>query len=126
MPLDPREAGTIDEHCSLRQIGDVVSLFWPAEVAPNAKVKDEVLNREKKVSVTGFDFRPCLVCGTSPPAQGRLHADQDVMGGTFWFSYGEKHVAVGLRESLHPYFKPSVRSMEVCVYPHGSGRLTIK
>jgi hypothetical protein len=80
--LDPGEARMIDEHRSLGQIGNVISLRRPAKIASNAKVKDEILNREEKVPESRFYFRPCVVCRTSPPAQGRLHAYQNVLNGT--------------------------------------------
>jgi hypothetical protein len=66
-----------------------------AKKAANGKVKDEVLDREDEVPETRTYFGPCLVGRTSPSAQRRLHADQNVMDGTFGLGIREKHVAIG-------------------------------
>src|SRR4051794_3759661 len=79
--LGPREARVINKHRSLGKISNVISLRRPAEITSNAKMKNEVLNRKEKVPESRFYSRPCMVCRTSPPAQGRLHTYQNVLNG---------------------------------------------
>jgi hypothetical protein len=115
IPFDPREGRTIDEHRSLGEIGKVISLHRTAKISSNAKVKDEIINREEKVSESRFYSRSCVVCRTSPPTQGRLHAYQNVLNWSEWFRIWHKDVTIGLRERLHSFLKLSVCGFEASV-----------
>lgn len=81
-------------------------------------MEDKIRNREQKVSEPRLYSRPCHLCRSGPPVEGRLHAYQNVLDGTFWFGVWQEDIAVGLGERLHSFFKPSVRGMKASVYTH--------
>jgi len=104
----------------------VVTLPRLAQIASRAKVKNEILNREKKIAKSGLYLRTCVMRRTSPPAKGWLHAHEDVVDGTFRLSIREKDVALGFRECLHAFLKLAVGSVEVHIESYALGRLTLR
>ena len=54
IPFFPRQTRTSNQHRSLGQIGDVVSLLGCAKIASNAKVKDGGLIRGEEVPESRF------------------------------------------------------------------------
>jgi hypothetical protein len=119
IPVGPRYSCTIDEHRSLGPIRDVVPLRGLAQIAASTIVNDEVLNRGEEVPEPGFHLRPCLICRASPAAEGRLHTYEYVPDYPFWLRIGQKDVAIGFRERLHPFFKLSIPGIETWVDSHG-------
>lgn len=78
--------------------------------------------RGEKIPESFFYFGPRLFYRLGPSAERRFHTYQNVLNGTPWFRICEKHVAVVLRERLHPFFKRSVRPLKIFI-EEGEGDL---
>jgi hypothetical protein len=78
------------------------------------------------ISESGFDLRPRLLCGASPPAERRFHADKDVLHRPHRRGIRQKHVTLGRSEGLHSGLKLSVRGSKAFVASHELRRPTVR
>ena len=76
-----------------------------AQIAPNGKVQDEVLDRVEEVPETGLYLRFCYIGISAPATQRRFHTDEHVIDGALGFGIGQEDVA--LRSSANTLIRRS-------------------